>query len=108
VIRFFFTIIEENIKRRVGSSSSMGSLRRVVGWALVIYGVFGALDRFGYSPTTQFSNAIKKIVDFFSVNPILYFLYLVFPLIMLILGLMIITLEYVHFGEKRKPNMKVS
>jgi hypothetical protein len=80
----------------------MSRLRKVVGWVLVVYGVLGTLDRIGYFPTAWFSNPIKKIVDFFSVNPILYFLYLVFPLVMLILGLIILMSERLHSKEKRK------
>jgi hypothetical protein len=75
-------------------------LRKVVGWILIICGVAGTLDRLGYFPTAWFSNPIKKIVDFFSTNPILYFLYLIFPLIMLILGLTLLWLEYSHSKKK--------
>jgi hypothetical protein len=74
----------------------MGRLRKVVGWVLVLYGVVGTLDRLGYFPTAWFYNPVKKIVDFFSPNPILYFLYLVFPSIMLILGLIMLMLERRH------------
>jgi len=92
----------EDIKKKVALGSSMSRLRKVVGWVLVTYGVFGTLDRLGYFPTAWFSNPIKKVVDFFSANPILYFLYLVFPLIMLIFGLIILMLERLHSEEKRK------
>ena len=74
----------------------VGRLKKVVGWLLVVYGVAGTLDRLGYFPTAWFSNPISKVVDFFSANPILRFLYLVFPLIMLILGSIILTLERMH------------
>jgi hypothetical protein len=86
----------------------MGSIRKVVGWVLVVLGVFGTLDRLGYFPTAWFSNPIRRVVDFFSANLILYFLYLVFPLIMLILGLTILTLEIMHSEEKRKLDMQAS
>lgn len=74
----------------------MGRLRKIVGSVLVIYGIVGTLDRLGYFPTAWFSNPITKVVDFFSANPILRFLYLVFPLIMLILGSIILMLERMH------------
>jgi hypothetical protein len=61
---------------------------------LIIFGVAGTLDRLGYFPTAWFSNPVKKIVDFFSKNPILYFLYLVFPLILLIIGSILLVLEH--------------
>jgi hypothetical protein len=69
---------------------------------LVIYGVLGTLDRLSYFATAWFSNPIKRVVDFFSANSILYFLYLVFPLIMLVFGIIILTLEHVHSAEKHK------
>ena len=75
---------------------------------MVVFGAFGTLDRLGYFPTAWFSNPIKRVVDFFSANPILCFLYLVFPLIMLILGLIMLTLERMHYKEKRKLDMQVS
>jgi hypothetical protein len=74
----------------------MGRLRKIVGWILVIYGIVGILDRLGYFPTAWFSNPITKLVDFFSANPILRFLYLVFPLIMLILGSIMLMLGHVR------------
>jgi hypothetical protein len=79
----------------------LGRLRKVVGWLLVIYGVVGTLDRLGYFPTAWFSNPISKVVDFFSANPILRFLYLVFPLIMLIVGSIILMLERMHSKKSR-------
>jgi hypothetical protein len=69
-------------------------LRKVVGWVLVVYGVAGTLDRLGYFPTAWFPNPITKVVEFFSANLILYFLYLVFPPVMLVLGLIVLFLEY--------------
>jgi hypothetical protein len=68
-------------------------LKKVVGWVLVVYGVVGTLDRLGYFPTAWFPNPIAKVVDFFSANSILSFLYLVFPLMMLIVGSIILMLE---------------
>jgi hypothetical protein len=82
------------------SKSAGGRLKKAVGWVLVVYGVIGSLDRLGYFPTAWFSNPISKIVDFFSINAVLYFLYLVFPLMMLILGMIILGLEYVHSKEE--------
>jgi ABC-type amino acid transport system permease subunit len=79
----------------------MGRLRKVVGWVLVIYGIVGTLDRLGYFPTAWFSNPITKVVDFFSGNPILKLLYLVFPLIMLVLGSIILLLERIHYKMRR-------
>jgi hypothetical protein len=75
----------------------------VVAWVLVIFGVCGTLDRLGYFPTAWFLNPITKLVNFFSANPILEFLYLVFPPIMLILGLVILMIERAHSEEKREP-----
>jgi hypothetical protein len=83
-------------------------LRKVVGWVLVVYGVCGTLDRLGYFPTAWLSNPITKLVEFFSTNPILRLLYLAFPPIMLILGLMILIPVYMHPKEKRKPKVQVS
>jgi hypothetical protein len=71
-------------------------LKKVVGWVLVVYGVAGTLDRLGYFPTAWFSNPIASVVDFFSANPPLRILYLVFPPIMLILGSIILILEHMH------------
>jgi hypothetical protein len=85
----------------------MGKLRKVVGWVLVMYGVAGTLDRLGYFPTAWFSNPITKIVDFFSANPVLYFLYLVFPSVMLVLGSTVLMFEYMRSGEKHKPDAQV-
>jgi hypothetical protein len=79
----------------------MGRLRKVVGWVLVVFGVAGTLDRLGYFPTAWFSNPIKKVVDFFSPNPVLRFLYLVFPLAMLVLGSIILWLEREHSKMSR-------
>jgi hypothetical protein len=76
-------------------------LRKVVGWLLVVYGVVGTLDRLGYFPTAWFSNPISKVVDFFPANPILRFLYVVFPLIMLVLGFIILMLERMHSKKSR-------
>jgi hypothetical protein len=75
-------------------SDAMGRVRKVVGWALVIYGVAGTLDRLGYFPTAWFPNPVTKVVEFLSANSVLYFLYLVFPPVMLALGLILLLLEH--------------
>jgi hypothetical protein len=64
----------------------MRGLRKTAGWILIAYVVVGTLDRVGYSPKTWFSDAVTRMIDYFSANPVLFFLYEVFPLIMLILG----------------------
>jgi hypothetical protein len=71
----------------------MSRLRKTAGWILIAYGVVGTLDRVGYSPRTWFSDAVARMVDYFSVNPILCFLYEVFPLMMLILGAIVLARE---------------
>jgi hypothetical protein len=79
----------------------VGRLGKVVRWFLAVCGVVGALDRLGYFPTAWFSNPISRVVDFLSANSILRFLYLVFPLIMLILGSIILMLERMHSKKSR-------
>jgi hypothetical protein len=63
---------------------------------LVVYGAAGTLDRLGYFPTAWFSNPISRVVDFFSANPVLRFLYSVFPLIMSVLDSIISVYERMH------------
>jgi hypothetical protein len=86
----------------------VGRLRKVVGWPLVVYGVVGTLDRLGYFPTAWFSNPISRVVEFFWANPVLRFLYLVFPLVMLILGSIILMLERMHSNKSRSEENRTT